>query len=81
MERKRQRLDTEVIKKSSEINRVKKATEAIKKEIATVNAKLYTDRSNHDQMDKDNILIQNEFIALLKVYTLLFLFPKNKKYV
>lgn len=67
MERKRQRLDMEVEKKKCEINRVQKSTETIRAEITTVNAKLHQDRSNHDQMDKDNILIQNELMALLKV--------------
>lgn len=67
MELKRQRLDIEVGKKTAEISRVKKASEAVKKEIATVNAKLYADRTSNEQMDRDNLLIQNEFIALLKV--------------
>lgn len=67
MERKRQRLDTEVGKKKDEINRIRKATEGLNKEISAVNAKLHRDKSSHDQMDKDNVLIQNEFVAMLKV--------------
>ncbi|XP_035712934.1 coiled-coil domain-containing protein 40 [Folsomia candida] len=66
MERKRQRLDTEVGKKKDEINRIRKATEGLNKEISAVNAKLHRDKSSHDQMDKDNVLIQNEFVAMLK---------------
>jgi len=44
MERKRQRLDSEVEAKKAEITKVRKNTETIRAEIATVNAKLHEDR-------------------------------------
>jgi chromosome segregation ATPase len=66
MERKRQRLDGEVEKRRTEIAKARKATEGIRGEISAVNARLHVDKSAHEQMDKENILIQAELVAMLK---------------
>lgn len=66
MERKKQRLENELEKKRGEITKLNKQTETLRKEIRAVNHKLHKDQYNQEQMDKDNILIQNELAGLLK---------------
>lgn len=66
MERKRQRLENELQKKRHEVNKIMKGTEVLRKDIRAMNHKLHKDKFNQEQMDKDNILIQNEVSSLLK---------------
>ncbi|CAL8074418.1 unnamed protein product [Orchesella dallaii] len=66
MERKRQRLENELEKKKNDVKKLTKATEALRKEIRGVNHRLHKDRYDQEQMDRDNLLIQNELAGLLK---------------
>lgn len=66
MERKKQRLENELDKKRLEIKKLTKQTESLRKEIRSVNHKLHKDQFDQEQMDKDNILIQNELAGLLR---------------
>ncbi|CAG7836266.1 unnamed protein product [Allacma fusca] len=66
MERKKQRLTKELEQKQDDVKKVQKEMVVIRQQISYANAKLYDDKMQHTQMDRENALMQNEFIYLLK---------------
>ena len=67
MDRKRQRVEADNELKRQEIVRLSKSIEVLRGEVQMMNSKLYEGKEEQEQMDKENILIQNELVNLLKV--------------
>jgi len=67
MDRKRQRVEAENEAKRVEIQNLTKAMDVLRNKVQMMNSKLYEGKEEQEQMDKENILVQNELVHLLKV--------------
>lgn len=66
LERKRRRLDQELELKQKQVKKFNKELKDIRYQISVTNSKLDQERSQHNRMDKDNVLLELEFVGLIK---------------